>query len=114
MFTEDAAGAAAFVPGVIQVDVDGLDDFAELLLKELESNLKPTSHRIIVDHGAGVGFGENHASVNMQEARAKYLLCLQRSVDNLICYIAVSEILVVAVRQAATTYRNTDARSAAG
>jgi hypothetical protein len=109
----DGDAPPAFVPGIIKVDIHGLEDFADLLRDELEANFSPAVSRIISDHSAGACFGRNNVSLDMKAARERYELCLQRAMDNLTTYISASQTLIEAARKIAANYRSADELSAA-
>ena len=79
MKTDDHGPWPAVAAGMIDVDVHGLHDFAHLLRTELDANFKPVSERIIMEHRAGVTFGEHNPSGEMQAARRLYGHCLSRA-----------------------------------
>ena len=111
--SDDRDPRPLFEPGMVDVDVQGLDDFAQLLRTELDANFKPVSERIIMEHQAGVTFGERNASGEIQAVRHAYGHCLGRAMQNLQAYINASEILIAAAVKIAASYREADALSAA-
>jgi len=97
----------------IEVDLQGLDDFARLLREEVDANLRPYSDQIIGEHRGGVGFGLWSASNPLHDTRRDYHDCLTSAVQGLRSYIDASEVLLSAIDKVATHYRHTDAMSSA-
>jgi hypothetical protein len=113
MLADDRDPRPHFQPGMVDVDVQGLDDFARLLRTELDANFKPVSDRITMEHRAGVTFGSGIRSGEVAAARAAYDQCLGRAAQNLAAYVTASEILIDAASKIAKSYRDADALSAA-
>ena len=97
----------------VEVDVEGLTDFRNLVDRELEANLRPAATGIQADHMLGVGFGRANPSAQMRAAQEKYRQVLQDSVEALATYVAVSERLVEAITRVSARYRDADLTSAA-
>jgi hypothetical protein len=106
-------GQQAFESGMVDVDIQGLDDFRDLLRSELDANFKPVTERVIMEHRAGVTFGARNASGEMQAVRLTYAHCLGRAMQNLAAYVEASEILIAAAARIAGSYRRTDELAAA-
>jgi hypothetical protein len=97
----------------VEVDVEGLTDFRNLLDRELETNLRPAATGIQADHMLGVGFGRANPSTQMRAAQEKYRQVLQDSVETLAKYVAVSENLIEAITSISTRYRDADLTASA-
>lgn len=96
----------------IEVNVDGLNDFRAFLARELDTNLRPAAEGISNDHGMGVHFGVGNEGARIQAARTRYAEALQASYENLAQYIAISEILIEAIRTVTATYSEADLSAA--
>jgi hypothetical protein len=106
-------GGDSITPTQIEVDLRGLQDFAALLNDELEANLRPIKERIVADHIRGVGFGLNHASIDMHLAVQKYQDCLTAAVSNLDAYVQAAEVLISAAHKVTMAYQTADELTAA-
>lgn len=97
----------------IEVDLQGLMDFAALVSDEMRTNLSPYADRIIAEHVLGVPFGGRSASTEVHLAAWDYHACLTQAIEALRSYIDVSEIFISAAERIATAYGDADALSAA-
>jgi len=97
----------------VEVDVEGLTDFRNLLDHELEENLRPAATGIQADHMLGVGFGRANPSPKMRSAQEEYRKVLQDSIETLAKYVAISENLVAAITRVSVLYRDADLTASA-
>jgi hypothetical protein len=97
----------------IDVNVEGLKDFREFLVRELDTNLKPGAQGIGNDHSMGVHFGALNQGVQVRAARDRYEASLRASTGNLAEYIKVAEVLIAAIHEATTKYADADLSAAA-
>jgi hypothetical protein len=97
----------------IDVDLQGLEDFATLLRGEVDGNLRPYSDEIIREHSDGVAFGARSPSSEVQAARTAYHDCLTKAYEALHSYVHTSEVLLTAAQKVAELYTNADQLSTA-
>jgi hypothetical protein len=112
----DDGDAAQFTPmhlTPIDVNVEGLKDFREFLVRELDTNLKPGAQGIDNDHSMGVHFGALNQGVQVHAARDRYEASLRASTGNLAEYVMVAEVLIAAIHAATTKYADADLSAAA-
>jgi hypothetical protein len=112
----DDGDAAQFTPmhlTPIDVNVEGLKDFREFLVRELDTNLKPGAQGIDNDHSMGVHFGALNQGVQVRAARDRYEASLRASTGNLAEYVMVAEVLIAAIHVATTKYADADLSAAA-
>ena len=107
MHTDDSGGSG-FTQNQVEVDVQGLQDFAAFLQEELDANFLPNRERIVVEHRRGVGFGLQHASADMHLAVEKYHECLAGALSYLDGYVEASQILIAAVHKVTVVYQTAE------
>ena len=108
MLVNEDSGGSEFVGQPIEVNINGIEDFAALLAHEMDASFRPSADRVIRQHADGVGFGSRNASLDMRIAVHKYFECLSAAVDNLREFIAASEILIQAGKKIAAAYREAE------
>jgi hypothetical protein len=100
-------------PTPIEVDVDGLRDFRDFLVRELDTNLRPGVDAIRNDQAMGARFGIGHAGAQVQAARLHYADVLRAASGNLAQYVVAAEILIEAIRIVTINYTDADLAAAA-
>jgi hypothetical protein len=110
---DDAQGPVQPVLTPIEVDVDGLRDFRDFLVRELDTNLRPGVDAIRNDHAMGARFGIGHAGAQVQAARLHYADVLRAAAENLAQYVVAAEILIEAIRIVTINYTEADLIAAA-
>jgi hypothetical protein len=97
----------------LDVHVDGLKDFRAFLVRELDTNLKPTAQGISNDHSMGARFGLLSQSLHVRAARERYDASLRASTNNLAEYVMVAEVLIAAIHEVVAKYTDADLSAAA-
>lgn len=95
--------------GDIAVDLEALDQFAMAMVTGVQGNILPNADRLASTFGAGVQFGANNPSVDVQALVSKYHQCLQAINDQLYTYGVYARSLIETARQISLNYRNADA-----
>lgn len=97
----------------IEVDVDGLREFARTVDAQLRANLRPHTATLLDSYAQGVTFGAANPSGDLHLAKQRYEQCLASVTRQLAAYVAAAEAIVVAADAVAQRYQQVDALSAA-
>lgn len=97
----------------IDVDVDGLREFAATVDAQLSANLRPHTAALLGSYAQGVTFGAGNPSADLRLARLRYQECLAAVTRQLTGYLAAAEAVVAAATSVAERYGQVDALSAA-
>ena len=96
----------------IEVDIESLGAFREMLLRELRLNLEPGSARVVRDHSMGPQFGHRNPGPRVGAAQDRYHRALLASTMNLREYIRTADILIEVIHTVMSRYSSADLAAA--